>query len=149
MHVRLAAPPGGRRLTIVCRPRSIRFRLPLLILLGACSIGGCGRTAAPDVTIEWSLSPTPPRVGPSTLTLHVRDSAHRPVSGASLKIEGHMSHPGMAPVVASASERGNGAYEARLEFTMRGDWILLVGGTLPDGARIEHRIDVRDVQPSG
>ena len=39
-----------------------------------------------------------------------------------------------------------GVYEAELQFTMRGDWILLVGGTLPDGAAINHRIDVAGVR---
>ena len=41
----------------------------------------------------------------------------------------------MAPVVADVIERGDGEYEAPLQFTMAGDWILLVTGQLPDGSR--------------
>jgi hypothetical protein len=54
-----------------------------------------------------------------------------------------MSHPGMAPAIASATEREDGAYEAELQFTMPGDWTLLITGTLSNGRRVEHRIDLR------
>ena len=57
-----------------------------------------------------------------------------------------MSHPGMAPVLASAVERGDGIYQAELQFTMRGDWVLLVSGSLSNGAAVRHRIDVSNVQ---
>lgn len=79
----------------------------------------------------------------------LRDAARRPVRGAKLQVEGHMSHPGMAPVIAKAAERADGVYEVQLQFTMRGDWILLVTGELPDGRRINHRVDVTTTGPSG
>ena len=50
-------------------------------------------------------------------------------------LEGLMSHPGMAPVTAAVTERGNGEDQAPLQFTMAGDWILLVTGELPGGGR--------------
>jgi hypothetical protein len=52
----------------------------------------------------------------------------------------------MPPAVASAAERGPGVYEAPLQFTMRGDWIVLVTGTVPGGAAVSHRIDFRGVE---
>lgn len=60
-----------------------------------------------------------------------------------------MAHPGMAPLVATAAERGDGVYQILLRFTMRGNWILLVTGKLPDGRRIDHRIDVNATGPAG
>ena len=59
-----------------------------------------------------------------------------PASGAKLRLEAHMSHPGMTPVVADAVDRGRGAYEAQLQFTMVGDWVIVASGTLADGRRI-------------
>lgn len=112
----------------------------------------CSRqpSVAGDVTVEWKMTPRPPVVGAATLAeLTLRDSARRPVRGAKLQVEGHMPHAGMAPVIATAAERDDGVYQIRLRFTMRGNWILLVTGELPDGRRINHRIDINATGPAG
>jgi hypothetical protein len=112
----------------------------------------CDRRAAlaEDVSVEWRMTPTPPIVGaPALGELTLRDRARRPVRGAILQVVGHMSHPGMAPVVAAVAERGDGVYQVQLRFTMSGDWILLVTGSLPDGRRLNHRIDVANARPVG
>ena len=142
MHVRVASAVGRRRLTA-------RHGLPLLAALAACCLAAaCHRTAG-DVTFEWTLSPTPPAVDrPATLSLRLLDRARRPVSGARLRVDAHMSHLGMAPVLAPVTELGEGAYAAALRFTMGGDWILVVSGTLVDGAAVQHRIDVPGVRSS-
>jgi hypothetical protein len=55
----------------------------------------------------------------------------------------------MAPVQETATERGPGVYEVSFAFTMPGDWVLLLSATLTDGARVERRVDVPHVRPSG
>ncbi|HEX7087807.1 MAG TPA: FixH family protein [Vicinamibacterales bacterium] len=143
----MAPPRGGPRLTDG-RSAPLRRTLPILLATAAAlAAAACGPAPAPDVVFEWRLAPSPPVVGDALLTLHVQDRSGQPVQGAALRVEGHMSHPGMAPVVAQAAERQPGVYEASMAFTMRGDWILLVTGTLSSGEPIEHRIDVRGVQP--
>jgi hypothetical protein len=57
-----------------------------------------------------------------------------------------MSQPGMSPEFADAKEAGPGRYQAHLEFPMAGDWVILLHVTLPDGKKLERRIDVRGVQ---
>jgi hypothetical protein len=145
VHVRLAPRSGGPRLKIATGRRS---RSILLLALGGCWLAGaCHRPAtARGLTFDWSLTPSLPAVGPATLTLLVHDDARRPVHGAQFRVEAAMSHPGMAPVLAPVTERGHGVYEAALRFTMAGDWILLVAGTLANGETVQYRIDVPHVR---
>jgi hypothetical protein len=78
----------------------------------------------------------------------LRDRDQKPVTGARLRLEGLMSHPGMAPVVADVVERDAGTYDAPLQFTMAGDWILLVTGQLADGTPLNKRIEIAGVRPA-
>jgi hypothetical protein len=99
----------------------------------------------PDVAVEVGIDPDPPRLGPATVTLALRDAEGQPISGATVRIEGNMSHAGMVPVFADAAEVAPGRYRAELEFTMGGDWFLLVRADLPDGRSLERTIDVPGV----
>ena len=54
----------------------------------------------------------------------------------------------MAPVTAAVTDRGNGKYEAPVQFTMAGDWILLVTGELPNGVPFKKQIEINGVRPA-
>jgi hypothetical protein len=131
-----------------------RSRAAWPVLAIACGLvnTACGGRAAlaEDVSVEWTMTPSPPIVGTPVLgEITLRDRAHRPVPGATLQVVGLMSHPGMAPVFPGVTERGEGVYQVHLQFTMSGDWILLVTGLLPDGRRLSHQIDVANARPPG
>jgi hypothetical protein len=147
VHVRVAPSDGGSCLNIPRRNRFQSNRSILLFALSACwLVAGCQRPVpARDLKFEWTL--TPGAAGqPAVLAFLVHDAAGRPVAGAHLRVEAQMSHPGMAPVLATGTERGEGRYEARLQFTMSGDWIVLIHGSLATGEVVEHRIDLPDVR---
>jgi hypothetical protein len=110
---------------------------------------GTTRTASPDtVKMEWHVSPTSPQVGTEmSVQLVLINAAHAPLSGASLQLEGHMAHPGMAPVIAQATDAGRGLYRAKIALPMEGDWLLLATGSLPDGQRLNRRIGAVKVRP--
>ena len=147
MHLRVAPSRGGGPRLIDGRRDPLHRPLPVLLLLVVAGLAGaCGPAPARGVAFDWTIAPAPPVVGGATLTLRLRDGVGRAVEGARLRVEAHMSHPGMAPVIAQADEHAPGVYEAPVSFTMGGDWILLVTGTLASGERIEHRIDVPGVQ---
>jgi len=139
VHVRVAPRDRCRVLTVV-------------LLLASALTGGsvaCRREADPsnNIRVSWALDPSPPVSGaPMVVTLTLRDSAQRPVVGAHLRLEGVMSHPGMAPVSAMLMERGDGRYDAQMQFTMAGDWTLLVTGELPGGAPLKKQIDIAGVR---
>jgi hypothetical protein len=86
-------------------------------------------------------------VGPATVSLKLTDFlASKPVSGARVTLEGNMTHAGMTPVFAEAKESEPGSYRATLEFTMAGDWVVLLHASLPDGRKIERQWDVKGVR---
>ena len=88
-------------------------------------------------------------VGPATLTVKLRRLSGEALAGAAVRLEGHMTHPGMAPVLADATERTPGVYDLTFEFTMQGDWVLLVSAQTQHDGRIERRIDITNVRPAG
>lgn len=97
------------------------------------------------MVVSCDISPQPPKVGPVTFTLKLSD-ATRPVTGARVKLEADMTHAGMSPVFAEATEVEPGSYRATLEFTMSGDWVVLVHAALPDGQKLERQLDVKGVR---
>jgi len=120
-------------------------------LLAAGLSSGCTRAAIvpPTVDVTWTISPAAAVVGPATLTVTLRGPAGEAVRTATLHLEGHMSHAGMAPVTGVAQERDPGVYDIPFAFTMAGDWTLIVSVALPGGAQVERRITVTNVRPSG
>lgn len=86
-------------------------------------------------------------MGPITVSLKLTDFLiSKPVSGARVRLEGNMTHAGMSPVFAEAIEVEPGRYRATLEFTMGGDWVVLVHAVLPDGRKVERQFDVKGVR---
>ena len=130
----------------------IRRRGParrLAVLLSATLVlAHCGRGASQSSTITGtlSLSPKAPAVGPATLTALLRDAAGAPVAGAAVRLEAHMSHPGMAPVLATGVERAPGTYDLNFSFTMAGDWVLVVHAAPPGSDPVERRLETMNVR---
>jgi hypothetical protein len=122
--------------------------LAAAVLAFAPLAGGCRRSATPteDLVVRWQITPTPAAVGPATVRLGVSDAAGRPVAGARLRIEGHMTHAGMAPVLADLREAAAGEYETSIDFSMPGDWVLVLTGTLADGRRVHREMSVDAVR---
>lgn len=119
-----------------------------LLICAGLLVAGCDRveTAAIDAAVDLQIKPDPPRVGEATVALTLTGPTGKPLEGAELTVEGNMNHAGMTPVFADLTETEPGHYEGTLEFTMAGDWFLLVTGTLPDGRRVHEKIDVPGVR---
>ncbi len=112
-----------------------------------CSGGFGGEGDSNHIQARWEIEPAPPVVGATTVArVSLAGQDDRGITGATLRLEGHMSHPGMAPVVSDVVDKGAGVYEATLRFTMAGDWVLVVTGALPNGARITRQIEVVGVR---
>jgi hypothetical protein len=56
-----------------------------------------------------------------------------------------MSHAGMSPVFADSLEVAPGDYRANMEFTMAGDWVIVVHLTLRDGEKLDRQFEIKGV----
>ncbi len=123
-----------------------RFASVLAILLIlACASCGAAAERAQDMNVTLTFTPDPPRTGPAVCKLRLSTPAGDPIVGAQVRLEGNMNHAGMVPVFRAASEQGAGLYEAPFEFTMGGDWFVVVRAELADGSVAEATLDVPNV----
>ena len=125
-----------------------RARTLISVLTISASVWlGCGQSGDEAVSVTWAIDPAPPVTSTvTTAQITLRDRREQPVRGARLRLEGHMAHPGMTPVVSQVTEREDGTYTAPVHFTMAGDWTLVLTGELQDGTRITKQLEVTGVR---
>jgi hypothetical protein len=118
-----------------------------LLLLLALALAACRSSDDDaDISVELAVTPDPPLMGEATIVITLSDKDGQPVTGAEMELEGTMTHAGMVPVFAQAAEKEPGRYEAELEFTMGGDWVIIVRADLADGTKLEKEIDLPGVK---
>jgi YtkA-like protein len=128
-------------------PDPVFLKRSLMVALCACIIivQACRpqQSKPTDLTFAHEISPQPPRVGKVTITVNIKNTSGVAVSGARLNFEGNMSHAGMAPVFAAATETEPGRYRSVMELSMAGDWIVTVHVTLADGRKLDHELQIK------
>ena len=117
------------------------------VVVVAALLVGCAQPPPPAaLSVTWTLAPIPPTSGrPTTARLTIVDARQQPVHGATLQLEGRMAHD-MPPVRVPLTEVGDGVYEADLQFTMAGDWTLVVTGTTSGGEQVSEQVEVPSVR---
>lgn len=122
----------------------------VVVCSSACLAGaGCKREAKAGAgagQVELTLDPSPPVVGDSRVTVTISDAEGDALRGATVRLEGNMNHAGMRPSFADLEESGEGRYVGTLDFTMAGDWYVVVTAKLADGGKVEQIIDVPGVR---
>ncbi len=114
----------------------------LLFLLTVCLVlfaGGCRQSAASEAVTDVIISVVDAQtvrhvVGPELLTIRLATPSGAPITDAAVELRGDMAHAGMVPSLGTATPATTpGDYDATIEWTMAGDWIVTVTATLPDG----------------
>ena len=117
------------------------------VLLCGCRHRSAATTQ--NLTVSYEVSPLPARVGDVTITIRMKDGgSNEPIAGARIKLEGNMSHAGMAPVFVEATEISPGQYRTKMKLSMAGDWYVLVHLTLADGRELEQEFEIKEVAPA-
>ena len=123
------------------------MRYIVMITVGVLVLAGCrgaGETYSPEaagVDMELSVAPNPPMVGNATLVITLTDVEGQTIDDATVRVRGDMDHAGMQPVLAEAATGDAGDYVVPFEWTMGGDWFVVVTATLPDGRTVEQQFD--------
>ena len=130
------------------QPRVARLTaLAGALLLAAALPGACTRQPIAEdtsaVRMTARLVPPQPNVGPATLSVSLSGATAAMLGNAKVGVVAHMTHPGMTPVVATVTPHGPDVYDATVDFTMAGDWMLIATVQLPDGRRLESRVPVK------
>lgn len=99
--------------------------IPALIVLAACGGG-----IASDPTITASFSPSPPKQGSEAIVVTLKDSAAKPVTGASVKITSSMPSMSMAGPSVDAKDNGDGTYTANIVLQDATSWTFDVSATI-------------------
>jgi hypothetical protein len=122
-------------------------------VLGLIGCGACRTpdSRATDIVTALYVTGEPVVVDrDSVFEFLLADAAGRKMPGASLSVEGHMTHPGMAPIAVPAVDEGDGKYRVTLRFTMAGEWVLTLKGMLPDRRVLDQRLGgAVTVRPAG
>jgi hypothetical protein len=120
----------------------ISFLFVIGIIFSGCQTSG---ESYSDIELQWEIEPDPPKVGMAVINILLTDSTGQLIRNADIELEGNMSHPGMQPVITNAEEISEGVYSAKFEFTMGGDWFILINSKLADERIVERQIDIPGV----
>ena len=109
------------------------------MLLMLCACAPAPASLRPGFDVE--LTPGTPVAGRElVIRLQATGDDAGLLEGATLDLEAHMTHPGMAPVVVRLREDAPHQYSATMPVTMAGEWVLFVSGRLADGRIVREEV---------
>lgn len=105
----------------------------LVATLAACSSKGdtssstttaSSAQTAGGFSVATQFSPDPPKQGPETITVTVKDASGNPVKGATVKIGSKMPTMSMDGPNLTATDNGDGTYAAQTNLNYATQWVF-------------------------
>ncbi|MFD3162744.1 FixH family protein [Herpetosiphon sp. NSE202] len=109
------------------------------------SLIGCSRTPSDDQRLTMSLEQTPSAMGVQTIVLVINDGT-TPLDNAKVQLEATMTHAGMPSQIVQMQALGAGKYQASIDFSMLGEWVLIVNVTEANGAVMQRTLPAFTIQ---
>jgi len=113
--------------------------IALVIAVTACSNRGSNSSnsgsaaSGGELRVSTAFVPDPPRQGPETITVTVKDADGNAVRGATIAITTSMPDMSMKGPKLSAQDNGDGTYSARAILNYATIWTFYVKVTSGDG----------------
>lgn len=123
----------------------LRYTQLILLSLLFVSVLGCSRTPSDDPRLNISLEQTPSAMAVQTIVLSISDGA-TPLENAKVQIEATMTHAGMPSQIVPMEPLGAGKYQASIDFSMLGEWVLIVNITESNGAVMQRTLPAFNIQ---
>ncbi len=119
-----------------------------LCVLVQLPVSGCSKPKqnSSEINFQYESQPNPPHIGSNIFVVKLNDKNGAALNGATVTLEGDMSHPGMSPAIGELKEVSAGTYRGELNLAMRGDWILEFHIALTDGRKVEREVELRNVK---
>lgn len=122
-------------------PPIYRLLILALLLFTGLATASCSRVSQEaqqnQLQIELIEPLFPPAIGKDTLNIRLFDENDNPINDATIAVKADMTHAGMVPILGNTTEGDKGLYKVPFEWTMGGDWVVVVQATLPDGTVAE------------
>ena len=122
------------------------FSLFVLVAVTGCARKETTGSMKINAKLAVRFQPNPPLIGENDLEITVTDADGKPIQLGVIKVEGNMNHAGMRPVFTELREAEPGKYTGTIEFTMGGDWFLLVTSDGSSKGVFNEKIDVPGVK---
>lgn len=110
--------------------RHVVLGLLALVALSACSPKSADSTAsaqtAGDFTVATQFAPDPPKQGPETITVTVKDAGGNLVKGATVSIVTDMPSMSMAGPKLALTDNGDGTYAAQTNLNYGTTWTFAI-----------------------
>lgn len=100
-----------------------------------------GEKTVGGVTLAWSTEPASPRIGENMIRVTVKEGG-KPVAETKVQLTYTMPMPGMLPATVPMIRGKDGAYEAKVNLGMGGQWDLTVTVQRPGQADIKESFSV-------
>lgn len=123
----------------------LRYTQLILLSLLFVSLLGCSRTPSDDPRLNISLEQIPSTMEVQTIVLSISDGA-TPLENAKVQIEATMTHAGMPSQIVPMESLGAGKYQASIDFSMLGEWVLIVNITESNGAVMQRTLPAFTIQ---
>lgn len=123
----------------------LRYVQLILLSLILVSLLGCSRTPSDDPRLNISLEQTPSAMAVQTIVLSISDGA-TPLENAKVQIEATMTHAGMPSQIVQMESIGAGKYQASIDFSMLGEWVLIVNVTEANGAVMQRTLPAFNIK---